>query len=238
MGRVTAEHDPGDPVPLSASPAISEAAERARERLHAEIERVRVGVEEMMAEQDGGADPGLRRELDSFRGETRDYVKRRVRKTEKRLEKSIEKGGPAGPQARGAPGRGRAGQALRRMAHPHQHRGDARRPPPRGAGDRRPRHPHIQIALSRSRLGPLSGSNLDLSAPSRQSARRSRPGRASGAPPRELLSHRRPNLSLTCRRGIPGGAPDAPTQSRSTGPPAPCAARPSGSCWRHRRRGP
>ena len=88
---MTAEHDPGDPVPLSASPAISEATERARERLHEEIERVRVGVEEMMAEQGNGADPGLNRELDALREETRGYVKRRVRKTEKRLEKSIER---------------------------------------------------------------------------------------------------------------------------------------------------
>jgi hypothetical protein len=88
---VTAEHDHGDPVPLSSSPALSDAAERARERLQEEIERVRVGVEEMLAEQGGGEDAGLRRELDALRQETRDYVKRRVRKTEKRLEKSIEK---------------------------------------------------------------------------------------------------------------------------------------------------
>jgi hypothetical protein len=89
-----AEQDPrspGEPVPLSGSPAISEAAERARERLHEEIERVRAGVEEMMAEQAGGADPGLKRELEALREETRDYVKRRVRKSEKRLEKSINR---------------------------------------------------------------------------------------------------------------------------------------------------
>ena len=42
---------PGEPIPLSSSPAISEAAERAREKLHEEIERVRAGVEEMMSEQ-------------------------------------------------------------------------------------------------------------------------------------------------------------------------------------------
>ncbi|HEY7257088.1 MAG TPA: hypothetical protein VH476_10450 [Solirubrobacterales bacterium] len=83
--------DPGEPIPLSSSPAISEAAELARERLHEEIERVRVGVEEMMAEQAGGGDAALRRELEAIRAETRDYVKRRVRKSEKRLEKSIER---------------------------------------------------------------------------------------------------------------------------------------------------
>jgi chromosome segregation ATPase len=82
---------PGEPIQLSASPAISEAAEQARERLHEEIERVRVGVEEMIAEQQGGGDDAaLRRELEAIRQETRDYVKRRVRKSEKRLEKSID----------------------------------------------------------------------------------------------------------------------------------------------------
>jgi vacuolar-type H+-ATPase subunit E/Vma4 len=45
----------------------------------------------MMAEQAGGDDGALRRELEMIREETRDYVKRRVRKSEKRLEKSIER---------------------------------------------------------------------------------------------------------------------------------------------------
>jgi chromosome segregation ATPase len=69
----------------------SAAAERARQRLHEEIERVRVGVEEMLAEQRGEEDPGLRHELDALREETRRYVKRRVRKSEKRLEKRVRK---------------------------------------------------------------------------------------------------------------------------------------------------
>jgi chromosome segregation ATPase len=64
------------------------AAERARERLHEEIERVRVGVEEMLAEQENG-DPNLRHELDALRAETNALLKRRVRKTEKRLNKRI-----------------------------------------------------------------------------------------------------------------------------------------------------
>ncbi len=67
------------------------AAERARERLHEEIERVRSGVEEMLAEQEGaigGAD--LRRELDTIRSESSALVKRRVRKAEKRLNKRID----------------------------------------------------------------------------------------------------------------------------------------------------
>ena len=68
------------------------AAERARERLHEEIERVRVGVEEMLAEQENGIDDGaLRLELDALRAETNALLKRRVRKTEKRLNKRIDK---------------------------------------------------------------------------------------------------------------------------------------------------
>jgi t-SNARE complex subunit (syntaxin) len=66
------------------------AAERARERLHEEIERVRVGVEEMLAEQENGGDADLRRELDALRAETTALVKRRVRKTEKRLRRRID----------------------------------------------------------------------------------------------------------------------------------------------------
>jgi hypothetical protein len=68
------------------------AAERARERLHAEIERVRSGVEEMLAEQESGVDEtALRRELDAIRDETSILIKRRVRKTEKRLNKRINR---------------------------------------------------------------------------------------------------------------------------------------------------
>ncbi len=67
------------------------AAERARERLHEEIERVRVGVEEMLAEQENGGDVDIRRELDALRDETNALIKRRVRKTEKRLNKRINK---------------------------------------------------------------------------------------------------------------------------------------------------
>jgi len=68
------------------------AAERARERLHEEIERVRVGVEEMLAEQENGiGDAALRLELDALRAETNALLKRRIRKTEKRLNKRIDK---------------------------------------------------------------------------------------------------------------------------------------------------
>jgi len=63
----------------------SAAAEQARVRLHEEIERVRLGVEEMIAEQ--GGDAQLHKELDEIRA----YVKKRVRKSEKRLEKRMGK---------------------------------------------------------------------------------------------------------------------------------------------------
>jgi chromosome segregation ATPase len=80
---------PGDPS--SEPPEVS--AERARERLHEEIERVRVGVEDMLAEQgNGGGDiTELHRELDAIRAEANVLIKRRIRKTEKRLSKRIEK---------------------------------------------------------------------------------------------------------------------------------------------------
>jgi hypothetical protein len=74
---------------VSAGPDPSAAAEQARARLHEEIERVRVGVEEMLAEQEGGGDAELRAELDRIRQETRRYVKKRIRKSEQRLDKRI-----------------------------------------------------------------------------------------------------------------------------------------------------
>jgi hypothetical protein len=81
---------PEPPSRQPEAPAVSEAAERARERLREEIERVRIGVEEMLAEQGGGGDAVLRRELDRLGEETRRYVKRRVRKSEKRLRRRID----------------------------------------------------------------------------------------------------------------------------------------------------
>jgi hypothetical protein len=70
----------------------SVAAEQARARLHEEIERVRSGVEEMLAEQGGDHDhPELRRELDEIRKETKRYVKKRVGKVEKRMDKRVGK---------------------------------------------------------------------------------------------------------------------------------------------------
>jgi hypothetical protein len=78
---------------MSSSPQDpSVAAEQARARLHEEIERVRVGVEEMLSEQAGDHDhPELRRELDEIREETRRYVKKRVGKVERRMDKRLGK---------------------------------------------------------------------------------------------------------------------------------------------------
>ncbi len=80
---MTAVDSPQDP---------SVAAEQARQRLHEEIERVRSGVEEMLAEQGGDHDhPELRKELNEIREETKRYVKKRLRKSEARMEKSLGK---------------------------------------------------------------------------------------------------------------------------------------------------
>ena len=68
----------------------SVAAEQARQRLHEEIERVRAGVEEMLSEQ-GSDDADLQRELDALREDTRLYVKQRLRKSEKRTDKRLNK---------------------------------------------------------------------------------------------------------------------------------------------------
>jgi CYTH domain-containing protein len=45
----------------------------------------------MLAEQGSGADPDLRRELDALREDTRLYVKKRIRRTEKKLERSVRR---------------------------------------------------------------------------------------------------------------------------------------------------
>jgi hypothetical protein len=68
----------------------SVAAEQARARLHEEIERVRTGVEAMLAEQPGDHDHAeLRRELEQIGKETRRYVKKRVAKAERRTNKRL-----------------------------------------------------------------------------------------------------------------------------------------------------
>jgi antitoxin (DNA-binding transcriptional repressor) of toxin-antitoxin stability system len=91
MATVNAAPNPVDPSPPPGPPGISVAADRARAELHEEIERVRLGVEEMLAEQGEPINTELRRELDALREDTRLYVKKRVRRTEKKLERSVEK---------------------------------------------------------------------------------------------------------------------------------------------------
>lgn len=84
--------NPIEPPPEGGQPPISLAAERARAQLHEEIERVRSGVEEMLSEQSaaGAEDEALRRELDALREDTRLYVKKRVKRTERKLDRRID----------------------------------------------------------------------------------------------------------------------------------------------------
>jgi len=79
------------------SEEIFESAQIARERLSEEIERVRAGVEEMIdhgfgqeVDPAGESVEAIRAELADLRLETRDYVKRKIRKSEKRLKRTVE----------------------------------------------------------------------------------------------------------------------------------------------------
>ena len=80
---------PVDPPGPQDAPSISISADRARAQLHEEIERVRLGVEEMLAEQNAPLNSEIQRELDNLREDTRLYVRKRLRKTEKRIERSV-----------------------------------------------------------------------------------------------------------------------------------------------------
>lgn len=84
--------NPIEPPPEGDQPPISLAAERARAQLHEEIERVRAGVEEMLSEQSAAsaADQSIRRELDALREDTRLYVRKRAKRTEKKLDRRID----------------------------------------------------------------------------------------------------------------------------------------------------
>lgn len=83
------------PQPPSGSqpgdPQISAAADRARAELHAEIQRVRRGVEQMLDEQNTPADADLRHELETMREDLRRYVKTRVRKSQKRTDRKVSR---------------------------------------------------------------------------------------------------------------------------------------------------
>jgi hypothetical protein len=91
LGPVNPAPNPVDPSQPAGEPSISAAADRARAQLHEEIERVRLGVEEMLAAQEEPIDADLRRELDALREETRLYVKKRLRRSQKRTDRSIRK---------------------------------------------------------------------------------------------------------------------------------------------------
>ncbi|MFL5833977.1 MAG: hypothetical protein ACJ76B_08345 [Solirubrobacterales bacterium] len=80
---------PDDPGRPSGEEAISASAERARAELHAEIERVRRGVEQMLDEQSTPLNSDIRRELDTIQEDLRRYVKARIRKSQKRTDRRV-----------------------------------------------------------------------------------------------------------------------------------------------------
>jgi exonuclease VII large subunit len=82
---------PDDPSRPSGEESIAASAERARAELHAEIERVRHGVEQMLDEQHTPLNSDIRRELDTIQSDLRSYVKSRVRKSQKRTDRSIRR---------------------------------------------------------------------------------------------------------------------------------------------------
>jgi hypothetical protein len=80
---------PDDPGRPSGEESISASAERARAELHAEIERVRRGVEQMLDEQNAPLNSDIRRELDTMQDDLRRYVKSRIRKSQKRTDRRV-----------------------------------------------------------------------------------------------------------------------------------------------------
>lgn len=84
----TPPEDPGRPT---GEESIAASAERARAELHAEIERVRHGVEQMLDEQSAPLNSEIRRELDTMQEDLRRYVKTRIRKSQKRTDRSIRR---------------------------------------------------------------------------------------------------------------------------------------------------
>jgi TolA-binding protein len=82
---------PDDPNRPSGEESITASAERARAELHAEIERVRRGVEQMLDEQQAPLNSDLRRELDTMQEDLRRYVKARVRKSQKQTNRRFNR---------------------------------------------------------------------------------------------------------------------------------------------------
>ena len=81
--------NPDDPLRPSDEESISASAERARAQLHEEIERVRRGVEQMLDEQNAPLNSDIRRELDAMQSDLRRYVKKRIRKSQKRTNRRV-----------------------------------------------------------------------------------------------------------------------------------------------------
>jgi TolA-binding protein len=89
--RAVSATPPDDPNRPSGEESITASAERARAELHAEIERVRRGVEQMLDEQQAPLNSDLRRELDTMQEDLRRYVKTRVRKSQKQTNRRVDK---------------------------------------------------------------------------------------------------------------------------------------------------
>jgi len=91
MRDVTGALPPDDPGRPTGEESIAASAERARAELHAEIERVRRGVEQMLDEQNEPLNSDLRRELDTMQEDLRRYVKTRIRKSQKRTDRRVKR---------------------------------------------------------------------------------------------------------------------------------------------------
>ena len=89
--RTVSAAAPDDPNLPSGEESISASAERARAELHAEIERVRRGVEQMLDDQNAPLDSDLRQELDTMQEDLRRYVKTRIRKSQKRTDRRFNR---------------------------------------------------------------------------------------------------------------------------------------------------
>lgn len=89
--RAVSATPPDDPNLPSGEESITASAERARAELHAEIERVRRGVEQMLDDQNAPLNSDLRRELDTMQEDLRRYVKTRIRKSQKRTDRRFNR---------------------------------------------------------------------------------------------------------------------------------------------------
>lgn len=89
--RAVSATPPDDPNLPPGEESITASAERARAELHAEIERVRRGVEQMLDDQNAPLNSDLRRELDTMQDDLRRYVKTRVRKSQKQTNRRFNR---------------------------------------------------------------------------------------------------------------------------------------------------